>query len=179
MVKDNRLTSGVSNPLMRENRADSDRPNKQNRETQDKLRVEERLARLIDVDTVLPNPPEIPGYHTIWLSTTNNNDSMDRRISLGYEIVSPDEVPGFSFPTQKSSTVATDRIQISEMVLCKIDTELYDAYMVHNHHDRPLEEETRIKPDITRIKDRRGGTIGIIEGDGFGELGKSVAPKFN
>ena len=33
----------------------------------------------------LPDLPELPGYHSIWLTTTNPRDSIHHRIRLGYE----------------------------------------------------------------------------------------------
>jgi len=177
MTTDNRLISGASQVnKMRENRAGTDRPASQNREVTDKTRAAEMLSRLAEIDTVLPNPPVISGYHLVWLSTNNQNDSLERRISLGYELVKPEEVPNFAFPTLKSGNVVVDRVQINEMVLCKITDDLYQAYMTYNHHTRPLEEEVRMKPDITEIKDGRGNPIGMIDGDGFVDLGKNVAP---
>jgi len=40
-------------------------------------------------NTALPDIPEglLPGFHLCWLSTTNNYDSIDKRMALGYEPV--------------------------------------------------------------------------------------------
>lgn len=172
---DERLSKRSENQ-MRASRAEEDRPNTQNREANDPLRVQERLAMLSDVDTVLPKPPKIDGYHTIWLTTANQQDSLERRFQLGYELVRPDEVPGFSFQSQKSGQVSNDRIMINEMVLAKLPMSLYVAYMKHNHHDMPLEQEANIRPEnvVSQMKDGRGNPIGIVEGDGFQELRRKV-----
>ncbi len=40
-------------------------------------------------NSALPDLPvgAIPGFHLCWLSTTNNYDSIDKRMALGYEPV--------------------------------------------------------------------------------------------
>ena len=35
----------------------------------------------------LPKPPEIPGFHLCWLSTTNGYDPIHKRVRMGYEPV--------------------------------------------------------------------------------------------
>lgn len=174
--RDSKLSQRDENEA-RANRADEDRPVTEDRTVVDNLRIEERLSMLTDVDTVLPRPPKIPGYHTIWLTTTNQNDALERRFQLGYKLVHPSEVPDFSFNTQKSGQVSGDRIMINEMVLAKIQLELYVAYMKRNHHDAPLEQEASIRPEnvISQMKDGRGNPIGIVEGDGFKELGRRAS----
>lgn len=174
-MADDRL-SQRDDSAARTNRAEKDRPNTENRDVADPLRLQERLAMLSDVDTVLPKPPTISGYHTIWLTTTNKQDPLERRFNLGYALVHPDEVPGFSFESQKSAQVSPDRIMINEMVLAKLPMELFVAYMKHNHHDMPLQQEEAIRPEniISQMKDGRGAPIGIVEGDGFKELQRRV-----
>lgn len=180
MTSDKRLTQRDDDNA-RTSRADEDRPATQDRDASDNLRMQERLALLSDVNTVLPKPPKIKGHHLIWLTTTNQQDSLERRFQLGYVLVHPDEVPGFSYSTQKSGQVTGDRIMINEMVLAKLPMELYAAYMKRNHHDAPLEQEEAIRPEnvISHMKDGRGQSIGIVEGDGFQELKKRPrAPNF-
>lgn len=180
--RDDRLIQNARNEsLERSNRAE-DGSSKESRETADKLRVAERLAMLENVDTVLPNPPKIKGYHTCWLTTTNPQDSLERRFQLGYELVKPEDVRDWAFSTQKSgSSVSPDRIVINEMVLGKLPTELYEAYLKHSHHTRPLQQEEAISAEnvITKMKDGRGRSIGIIEGEGHKELGKPRKADFS
>ena len=181
MTEDKRLSQRDNDSGARASRAEQDRPATENREGLDNLRVEERLAMLSDVNTVLPQPPKIAGYHLIWLTTSNQQDSLERRFQLGYSLVHPKEVPDFAFPTQKSGQVTGDRIMINEMVLAKLPMDLYVAYMKHNHHDAPLEQEAAIRPEnvISSMKDGRGNPIGIVEGDGFKELQRRPrAPNF-
>jgi len=41
--------------------------------------------------SALPKVPEMPGWHLIWLSTTNAYDTIDKRVRLGYIPVKADE----------------------------------------------------------------------------------------
>lgn len=188
MAKDPRVTnhqetiqSARDEDPARESRASEDRAISENRGTTDELRLAERLAMLENVDTVLPNPPKIPGYHTIWLSTTNTQDSLERRFSLGYSLVHPDEMPGFSHSSQRSGHVTKDQIMINEMVLAKIPEELYLAYLKRSHHTRPLEQEEAISANnvISRMKDGRGKPIGYLEGEGHKELARPRRADFS
>lgn len=44
------------------------------------------------MQTALPTPPNIDGWHVCWLSTTNSYDSIDKRLRLGYVPVKADEI---------------------------------------------------------------------------------------
>lgn len=182
--RDDRLIQGARNVSEeRVNRVDEDRPETEDRTKTDKLRLAERLAMLESVDTVLPTPPILPGFHTCWLTTTNPNDSLERRFQLGYELVKPEEIRGrMAFATQKSGeSTSADRVTINEMVLAKLPEELYLAYLKHSHHTRPLEQENAINGSnvISQMKDGRGKAIGIVEGEGHNDLGRPRAPRFD
>ncbi len=68
------------------------------------MSVAERLDafRELQFNNALPDLPPIPGYHTIWLTTTNPRDSLAARSRLGYTPVRPDEVPGYEYATVKA-----------------------------------------------------------------------------
>ncbi len=183
MSKDDKLIqSGRDEGSDRTNRGAGDRLAADSRDSAtDPQWLAEKLALLENVDTVLPAPPTIPGYHTIWLTTTNTQDSLERRYQLGYTLVTPEEVPGFNFGTHKSgSSVSSDRITINEMVLAKLPLQLYEAYLTHNHHTRPLKQEEAISADnvISKMRDGRNNVIGIVEGEGHKELGKARPANF-
>lgn len=180
--RDDKLIQSARNESAeRVNRVDEDRPATENRENSDPLRLAERLAMLNNVDTILPTPPKMPGFHTCWLTTTNPNDSLERRFQLGYVLVKPEELQGFAWSSQKGgASVSADRITVNEMVLAKLPEELYLAYLTHNHHTKPLEQEDAIKGEnvISQMKDGRGKTIGIVEGEGHNELGRRRPANF-
>ena len=186
---DERLAKRASIGDVRANRAASDRSHTQNREETDAVRREERLAILRDVNVKLPVIPEIPGYHTIWLTTNNQSDSLDWRMRVGYELIKPEELPGFCLPTQQSGQVTSDRIMINEMVDAKIKTELAEEAMQMFHHDMPTQAVNSLKESVAITRDGRGREIGYsgrdIDGsfrdgatDGFRTLTKNARPSF-
>ena len=54
-----------------------------------------RMFRNEWVQEALPSPPDVPGFHLLWLSTTNSYDPIHKRMRMGYTPVTVDEVPGF------------------------------------------------------------------------------------
>ena len=85
----------------------------------------ERLEAFRDKwqNSALPDlPPGIlPGFHLCWLSTTNNYDSIDKRMALGYEPVKASELgKGFEALGKMSSGKFEGCISCNEMVLFKI-----------------------------------------------------------
>jgi hypothetical protein len=130
--------------------------------------------------SALPTPPEIPGYHVCWLSTTNQYDPIHKRMRLGYEPVKQSDMPGFDAYTLKSGEFK-GFISVNEMLLFKIPNELYQEIMAEMHYYRPLDEEDAIKASLTQNspQDNNGTQLGSIEGDGFSELGQRVrTPNF-
>lgn len=166
-------------------RAASDRPVTENRESTDILRNEELFAMVRDVNTKLPSPPAIPGYHMCWLTTTNQSDPIEHRLRIGYQLVKQFELPGFSLPTQQSAQVSDDHIRVNEMVLAKIGIDRFNTIMKYLHHDLPLEQVQTLKNSIRIQKDGRGNDVaytgdGFQSGisDGFSSLGRARAPSF-
>lgn len=127
----------------------------------------------------LPTPPEVPGYHLCWLSTTSSYDPIHKRMRLGYEPVKSSEVPGFEAFTTKAGEWK-GFISANEMLLFKIPNEMYQDIMQELHHYQPLEQEESIRNSLNLgQKDNNGKNLGSIEGDGFAELGNATrAPNF-
>lgn len=123
--------------------------------------------------SALPTPPEIPGWHTCWLSTTNQYDPIHKRMRMGYEPVKPTEVPGLDSYALKSGEFK-GFISVNEMLLFKIPNEVYQELMAEMHYYRPLDEEDAIKASLTQnsFQDNNGKQLGQIEGEGFNELGQ-------
>lgn len=157
---DERLANGA-----RQNRTSEDRSVTENRQNTDSVRMKERLAMLSDVNTLLPVPPEIPGYHSCWLTTTNSKDTLESRYRLGYTLVKPEELPGFKLASQKDGESASDRITVNEMVLAKIDMDDWKTYMKHIHHDLPLETMNNLKNSVRIGQDGKGRNVAYTGGD--------------
>ena len=128
----------------------------------------------------LPTPPEIPGYHLCWLSTTNSYDPIHKRIRMGYEPVRVEEIPGFEHLKIKSGEYE-GYVSINEMLLFKVPNDVYQAIMEEFHHYAPLDEEGKLKASaVLGQRDSNGKQLGMIEGDGFNDLAGQVrTPNFS
>lgn len=149
----------------------------------DSARRAERRAMLSDVNTLLPTPPRMPGYHLFWATTTNTKDTVEQRQRLGYEFVTQSELPDFNLSTQKSGETTTDRIMVNEMVLMKINETDWEDDMMYKHHDLPNESIDNLKNRVSVMQDGRGRNVGYTGGefqngqaDGFATLNKYRAP---
>ena len=122
----------------------------------------------------LPTPPQIPGWHFIWLSTTNQYDPIYKRQRMGYEPVKAEELPGYENFRVKSGEFE-GLIAVNEMILFKIPQEIYQEIMEEYHHNMPLEEEDRLKANaVLGERDSNGKQLGMVEGDGIGSMGSRV-----
>jgi hypothetical protein len=157
----------------REDRAMLDRAVTENRELSETDRLEMYRAQFSQ--SSLPNLPVIPGYHVCWLTTENPRDSILRRLQLGYELITPKDVPGWEFHTLKSGQFS-GYIGVNEMVASKITISLYNKYMAISHHDLPREEEGKITEIADQLRDearKKGGRL--QEFDGMDEMRTSAA----
>lgn len=152
----------------------SDRSNTQNRELTDEERLE--LFRGSQTQSILPNLPSIPGYHTFWATTSNPRDSIALRRQLGYTPITIEEVPGWAGATLTSGEL-NGVICVNEMIAMKIRLDLYNNYMKEVGHTQPLQEEgkLRVKTELLKQQAEQIGA-GIDEGEGMATLGRQGAP---
>jgi hypothetical protein len=142
---------------------------------------EQRLALFQDsiFQSVLPDLPQIPGFHTCWLSTTNPRDTIPFRKRLGYVLIEASEVPGFGDPGPKTGELA-GYVMVNEMVAARLPMRLYQQYMASAHHHAPLDEEEKIRKNVDGIKAEaeRYGSV-VDEGDGMpGIVQRRSPPRF-
>lgn len=142
------------------------------------MSAQERRKMFSDewTQSALPKLPEMPGWHLCWLSTTNSYDSIDKRISLGYVPVKTEEIPGFENFRVKAGEHA-GFIACNEMLLFKIPMDVYQDIMLHMHHEKPMEESEKIRVQLENLqgaRDSSGRSLGRVEGEGFGEIERSV-----
>lgn len=109
----------------------------EDRELSDEIRLEMIRG---DGQVILPNLPEIAGYHVCWLSTTNSSDPIHRRMQLGYQPIKASEIPGFAFSGLKSGEFE-GCVAVNEMIAFKIPNRLYNEYMKELHYRAPAREE--------------------------------------
>lgn len=159
----------------RRSRDAEDRTVTERRDLSDDERLD--LFRNTLFNDVLPNLPDIPGYHVCWLSTTHQSDTIPRRMRLGYEPIKSDEIAGFEFASLKTGEYA-GYVGVNEMVAFKLPLNLYQAYMQEAHHNEPARQVEVIDSQIDALKgqaERDGGKI--VEGDGMEELRRSAPSK--
>lgn len=152
----------------RRSRESDDRLVAENRTLSEDERVE--MFRQQHFNDVLPNLPDIPGYHVCWLSTTHQADTIPRRMRLGYEPVRIDEAPDLRFANQKTGEYA-GMIAVNEMVAFKVPESLYLRYMEIAHHDEPNRQVEAIISEQDRLREQaeRAGAA-VEEGDGNAAL---------
>ena len=139
----------------------------------------ERLEAFRDkwANSALPeiSKDAIPGFHLCWLSTTNQYDSIDKRLALGYEPVKAAELgKGFESLGKMSSGKFEGCVSCNEMVLFKIPEEVYQEVMKMLHLEDPLEHQRNITAAVRGNSQEAKGGRSILEG-GILEMEKEAA----
>lgn len=140
------------------------------------LTEDDRLAMFRNTlfNDALPDLPNIPGYHTCWLTTSNPSDPIHRRVQLGYELLRADEVPGLEYASLKTGDYA-GIVGVNEMIAAKLPMSLYQGFMQEAHHRRPAEEEEMLSQKVQQMRqDAEGVGAKLIAGDGMEELHRSA-----
>jgi hypothetical protein len=145
--------------------------------TEDRILQDEdrALVEALELEQeALPNLPEIPGFKTIWLSTTNQYDTIAARQRLGYTVVKPEEVPGFEHLMVPSKIGGYENvIGWNEMIAFKLPIDKWFRIMSFFHNTRPLEEEERLSAILELMVDeKRGKSLAREVGDGTASLGR-------
>ena len=135
----------------RELRESGDRNVTEDREMEDDERLEMFLAAFLNA--ALPEIPELPGFHTCWLSTTNPKDTIPMRMRIGYQLVKPQEIRGWENNTLTNGEFS-GYVGVNEMVLAKLPARLYQLYMQACHVKMPLDEASKMRYKAERIKEQ-------------------------
>jgi hypothetical protein len=159
----------------RRDRALDDNSIAQDRELKDRVRASSRRHEF--TQSILPDPPKIPGYHLIWLSTTNEVDPIPVRMQRGYSPVKITDVPGYeSYSAWELKGGQWEGcLGIREMILFKIRNEDYADDMNYLHHEAPLQEEEHIRERVEEAKAIVGDTGKIEVMNGMEALAKKPA----
>ena len=162
----------------RQDRAFGDREIAEDRTLTDEARFEAELEDEFK-PVALPSLPDIPGYHTCWLSTTSTYDPISRRMQLGYELVRASDVPGYEHLSMKGGQFE-GAISVNEMIAFKIPLKRHEQIMRYYHHTQPLAEERSIKERQNSMRDGRGRNLTREVEEGTAELGvePSLPPYF-
>lgn len=133
------------------------------------IKRRERLEAFRDkwANSALPDLPKdaIPGFHLCWLSTTNQYDSIDKRLALGYEPVKASELgKGFEALGKMSSGKFEGCVSCNEMVLFKLPEEIYQEVMRMLHLEDPLDHQRNITAQVRSSSQEGKGGRSILEG---------------
>lgn len=165
-MSDERLSKQTVNT--RKSKATQNREVTQDREQTDAERLE--LFRATGMQAALPDIPPIPGFHVVWLTSTNSKDSLQMRHRQGYTPVLSEDVKGFEFVADKGG-VTDGLIHVNEMVAYKLPMHLYNLYMRENHHYAPAREETKLTDTAQQVKEQASRSKSRVdEGDGVEAL---------
>jgi len=128
-------------------------------------------------NSALPDLPQdiIPGMHLCWLSTTNNYDSIDKRMALGYEPVKASDLgAGFEGLGKMSSGKFEGCVSCNEMVLFKLPEEIYQEVMKMLHLEDPLAHQQNITANVRSSAQEGKGGRSILE-SGILDMEKEAA----
>jgi len=146
------------------------------------LSDEERVAIFMSPNnqSALPNLPEIPGFHTCWLTTSSKSDTVASRLRQGYTLIRAKELgPEFRAMGVSNGDFA-GCVMINEMIAAKLPNRLFQKMMAEAHHEAPLFQEETIRTKIdaaANLLEDRGSRL--IEGDAMLDLAKRIpAPAF-
>lgn len=158
----------------RADRALEDRKVTEDRVLSDAERLE--MFRMQMHQSALPDLPEIPGYHVCWLTTENARDPIVRRMQMGYEPVTADDVPGLEYATIKTGE-HVGLIGVNEMLAFKLPMNLYQMYMREAHYDAPMAEQEKLIANLDLMKGQAVQTSGrsTDEEEGYEEVRNKVA----
>ena len=128
--------------------------------------------------SVLPIPPQIPGYSMCWLTTENSSDSIAERQQQGYELVSWAEVRGWVHANANVEAQDGEPVRVKEMVLAKISERLRNEYMHIAHHEKPLQSDEGILSAVDNMseKAKRQGTS-VEEEEGIRDIRDQMRKK--
>jgi hypothetical protein len=167
----------VSNERAHDERELDERETTEDRELSDDDRFEMFAAQ--HFQSVLPDLPHMPGYHVMWLTTTNARDSIPNRVRMGYQLLRTENVPGWDGVFTTVGDIG-GVLGVNEMVAARIPLNLYNRYMRFNHHTQPLSEEEKLQGMTDRLKDEASKVGSVVaEGDGTANIvQRAKAPEF-
>lgn len=148
----------------------------------DEMSDEERLALFFSSSTeaALPSLPEIPGFHVCWLTTASRNDTIQKRLRLGYTLIKAKELGSDFASMGVQNGDYAGYVMVNEMIAAKLPKRLYQMFMRKAHHDDPLREEEGIKSRVRQhdaALDEYGS--GIVDDSAVADLGvRRPAPDF-
>ena len=139
----------MSDPSMRQDRVVASQERERDSGKED-VKLGRQSIRNEFVFDALPTPPKVPGWHFVWLSTTNKQDTIRKRLQMGYVLVKPEECK--ELVSLKMHTGEYEGlVGVNEMILAKIPEDLYQDYMLQLHSEAPDEMEEQIRDGMRNM----------------------------
>ena len=174
-MADNRIRAGTNQDDGRMSRESESREITEDRTKQDRANWIKILEG--NLNEALPDLPPIPGWHICWLSTTNNYDTIPKRMRLGYVPVKPEDLKSVDGDDFQSLVLKGGSfggmVGWNEMLAYKIPMDRYQAIMAFLHHEKPLEDESMITAELEGLTDASGRTLARDVGEGTEGLSKN------
>jgi hypothetical protein len=161
--------------------ADTDYANTVGRELSDEEFKRRMESGGLLIDSVMPPPPEISGYDTIWGTTMLDSGGQLRwQLANGYTYVTIDEVPHWRNPSPRTGTL-DGVVGYNELVALKIKKGRKEMLAKRFHHDMPLATEASIRSQLSNLSDNAKSDVKIRMEEGMRNMGKAPAkaPTFN
>lgn len=141
------------------------------------LRAQARQADRDSDTEFLAKLPEIPGYHVLWVNGASQSMGPRYYERRHYTFVTKEEAPDWQgHSTSTTVSEHANYITCNEMVAMKVPEEIYQEYMLINHHERPLQLTGEHVDAAKNLRDASEGAVRLEEG--FGEQRKMPRPRF-
>lgn len=124
------------------------------------------IFRLQMFQNMLPSLPKQDGWHLCWLTTANPRDSIQKRVQLGYELLTPDMLAGWEHSVLTGGEYQ-GLIGVNEMVAARLPIRLYEMYMTEAHHNAPLAEEGKLTATLNAIREQAQGKTQVFAEEGL------------
>lgn len=125
--------------------------------------------------SVMPDPPEIEGYDTMWGTTmTDSQGQLRTLLQNGYSFVTPEECPYYRNFTPRSAGL-DGVVSYNELVALKIKKGRRQMLAKRNHHDLPLAYEAAIKNNISALSDSAKQNVKVEMEKGMRSMGQAPA----
>lgn len=114
----------------------------------------EQMLRDDALQNQLPNPPRRPGVHWFWASLTNQYTSVTWYMRLGFRPVKFEEMEGWAEANMRGkSGDYAGCVTVNEMLLMRVDETSYQRYMKIVHHDKPMQEQHRMRDSMRSVQE--------------------------
>lgn len=175
-MSDERMKRGADE--IRRQRQLNEEPTREPREANagDPVRKANSLLELAQESRILPQIPDTADLHFFWATEKSEHDSVERRLRMGYEFATPDDVkhaPWAMSGVRNNEGELSGHIKVNEMVLLKVDRAAWLELMQKVHHDDPASFERGMFDQFGTLADQlkaRGSRL--TRDEGFSNYGK-------